>query len=365
MLRPAGGGLHTVSSGRSAQLALQRELYGTDDIDQIEAAWRTSLGALASARVAILGVPSDTGAGLVRGASYGPQGLRAALYTLVPDYARWATEHGIVDVGDVAVVPHLLHDDMVSEAQKTACRAALYPSRKPSDVADLPVSPLSIAERVVDRLLAVNPGLRLMVLGGDHSVAWPVVAALSRHLRQPWAIVQPDAHTDLLPERLGVKYCFGTWAYHANEALGRGGRLVQVGIRASGHDRTHWETTLGVRQFWASEVRVRGEEATLDAIVAHLQAIGVRQVYLSNDIDATDAAAAPSTGAAEPAGLDPRFVRALIDRLGADFDLIAADLVEVAPPVGSPAESRRTLQVGASYLLASLRALLGKERQAP
>lgn len=359
MLRPAGGGLLTVSTGRAAQAVLQRSLYGADDPDEIEALWHTALGSIASARVAILGVPSDCGAGLVRGASLGPQALREAMLAEA-GYRSWAVRHGIVDVGDVAVVPHLLHDDMVSDAQKKSCRAALYAAAGPSGAAHLPVSPLSITERVIDNLLSLNPKLKLFVLGGDHSVAWPVVSALARRESEPWAIVQPDAHTDMLPERLGVRYCFGTWAYHANELLGRGGRLVQVGIRASRYGREHWESTFGVRQFWAAEVRARGEAATLDDIVAHLRGIGVRRVYFSNDIDATDAGLAPSTGAAEAAGLTSTFVQALVRRLGHEFDLIGADLMEVAPPIGSPDDSRRTIEVGASYIRASLRALVGE-----
>ena len=102
--------------------------------------------------------------------------------------------------------------------------------------------------RVLELVFRLNPTAKPMVLGGDHSVAWPVAAALHAHRRDRWAIVQPDAHTDLLAERLGVRYCFATWSYHANELLGRDGRLVQVGIRASGHDRGHWEGGLGVRQ---------------------------------------------------------------------------------------------------------------------
>jgi guanidinobutyrase len=268
----------------------------------------------------------------------------------------------VVDVGDVAVIPHLLHDEMVSERQKRASRAALYPGLARTERAALPVAPLSIAERVVDHLLTLNPALRLCVLGGDHSVSWPIVAAIARHRNQPWAIVHPDAHTDLLPDRLGVKYCFATWAFHANEVLGRGKRLVQVGIRASRHDRDHWERTLDVKQFWAEEVRGRGEDRALDDITAHLRGIGVKSVYFSNDIDATDAELAPSTGAAEPAGLSGEFVLALIRRLGAEFDLIGADLVEVAPPVGSAEESRRTVALGARYLRASLAALTGEVR---
>jgi len=355
LLRPAGGGLYTVSTGRAEQLALQRELYGGAGAAEVEARWREALAAVPRARVAILGIPSDCGAGLMRGAAYGPQGVRQAALRLCPAFREIAAREGIVDVGDVFVIPHLLHDDMLSDRQRDAAREALYGAG--ADV-ELPVSPLSMAERVVDRLLALNADLRVFMLGGDHSVAWPVVAALARHAREPWAIVHPDAHTDLLPARLGVRYCFATWAYHANELLGRGGRLVQVGIRASGRDKAHWEGTLGVRQFWGDEVRARGP-GVIDEILAHLRTIGVRRVYLSNDIDATDAAAAPATGAPAPDGLSVAFVRALIRRVGAEFPLLGADVVEVAPPLGAPEDALRTTEVGAWYMLDSLAAMVG------
>jgi arginase family enzyme len=283
--------------------------------------------------------------------------VRQAVLRLSPDFAERAARAGIVDVGDVFVVPQLLHDDMLSDQQRAACRAAVYGR----DAAhDLPVSPLSIAERAADDLLRMNPDLRIFMLGGDHSVALPVVSALARHAREPWAIVHPDAHTDLLPERLGVRYCFATWAYHANELLGRGGRLVQVGIRASSRPREHWEETLGVRQFWADAVAARGE-AVIDDVIAHLHAVGAKRVYLSNDIDGTDAAAAPSTGAPETAGLPVAFVRALIRRVGEAFPLLGADVVEVAPPIGSAADAQRTTEVAAWYMLDSLASMTGAE----
>ena len=130
------------------------------------------------------------------------------------------------------------------------------------------------------------------------------------------------------------------------------------GIRASGRDKAHWERTLGVRQFWADEVRARGT-SVIDEILAHLRTIGVRRVYLSNDIDATDAAAAPATGAPAPDGLSVAFVRALIHRVGAEFPLLGADVVEVAPPLGAPEDARRTTEVGAWYMLDSLAAMVG------
>jgi arginase family enzyme len=252
-------------------------------------------------------------------------------------------------------VPQLLHDDMLSAAQREASARALYPELPPEARAALPVSPLSITERVLDLVLAANPRAIPFVIGGDHSVAWPVTAALARARSDRWAIVQPDAHTDLLEERLGVKYCFATWSFHANDLLGRDGRLVQVGTRASGHERGHWEQNYGVRQFWADQCRA-DPAGTLDAIVDHLRSVGATSVYLSNDIDGTDQAWADATGTPEPAGLEPHFLLELIARLGREFGLCAGDVMEVAPPLG---RDRRTVQLAARYLRATIAAALG------
>ncbi|HEV8324189.1 MAG TPA: arginase family protein [Myxococcota bacterium] len=367
LLRPAGGGLYLVSSGRAAQLRLQRRLYGLGDADgeeAVAAAHRAALARLAEARVVLLGVPSDVGAGYLRGANLGPQAIREALCEAVPDWPARAAAAGVVDAGDVFVVPQLLHDDMVSDAQKTATRAALYRGVAPADAAALPVSPLSIAERALDLVFLRAPHAAPVVLGGDHSCAWPVVAALARSRARagapPWGIVQPDAHTDLLAERLGVKYCFGSWSYHANDLLGRGGRLVQVGLRASRHDRAHWEETLGVRQFWADECRTR-PAAVLDDIVTHLRAAGVSAVYLSNDIDGTDEAWADATGTPEPGGLEPDFVVELIRRLGRAPGLCGGDVMEVAPPLErTPGGAARTVALAARYVRETIAAILGR-----
>jgi agmatinase len=355
MLRPAAGGVFTVSSGRAEQEELQLRIYGARDAGEVAVRWRAALEDVVRARVAILGVPSDCGAGLVRGASFGPQAVRAALLEREPRFADLARAAAIVDVGDVFTVPHLLHDEMLSAAQIASSRAALYGDAG----GDLPVSPLSITERVVSRLLELNPALRIFLIGGDHSVTWPVISALAAAQDRDWAIVHPDAHTDLLSERLGVKYCFATWAYHANELLGRGGRLVQVGIRASGRPREHWEGTLGVKQFWADDVDARGGAAVIGAVIEHLRSIGVKRVYVSNDIDATDPALAPSTGAPARGGLSVDFVRALIARVGDAFPLLGGDIVEVAPSIGSAEDAKRTTNVAACYMLETLASMVG------
>jgi agmatinase len=394
LLRPAGYGLYLVSTGAAERQAVAAHLYGFDGMrdatgnaqldEAIADAHARALARIADARVIVLGVPSDVGAGYRRGANLAPLEVRRALLAQRPDWKAYCDAEGIVDIGDVRVVPQLLHDDMLSNAQRIATQDALFENIAESERRALPVAPLSVTQRVLARVFELNPSVKPFVMGGDHSVAWPVVEALFRRsagptlhgstvtnglphvagaevpqaARAPFAIVQPDAHTDLLEHRLGIRYCFATWSYHANELLGRNGHLVQVGIRATRHSRGHWESSLGVRQFWADECLAHPER-TLDAIEAYVRALGVPGVYFSNDIDGTDEAFGDATGTPEPGGLTPEFVLTLLDRLARSVGLVGADLMEVAPPLGESAESRRrTLELAARYAEASVKGLV-------
>ena len=357
MLRPAAGGLYVVSTGLAQQRAVQHRLYGVSTDADVQRLFARGLERIASAKAIVLGVPSDVGAGFLRGANLGPQMVRDALLQ-DEGYPRFLEEHGIVDIGDVFVCPQLLHDEMLNEAQIQASRRALYPNLGDASRNELPVSPLSIAERVLDLVFQLNPGVKPFVIGGDHSTAWPVAASIARaRKQQDWGIVQPDAHTDLLEERLGVRYCFATWSFHANDLIGRNGRMVQVGTRATRRDRAHWESTLGVRQFWAEQC-LRDPSRALDDILAHLKERKLAGVYFSNDIDGTDESFGDATGTPEPGGLHPDFVVELIRRLGKEVGLLGGDIMEVAPPIERTAGgSSRTLALAARYARETLAAM--------
>ena len=354
LLRPAGGGLYLVSTGRAEQQSLQRRFYAADTEADVTERFLENLTRLEKARVAILGVPSDVGAGFRRGANLGPQAIRSALLDADPNFVDWCDAQGIVDVGDAFVVPQLLDDEMLAPAQLERSRAALYQDVDPERRSRLPVSPLSIAERALALILEEAPQIKPFILGGDHSCAWPAVKAL-HDAGRGFAIVQPDAHTDLLSERLGVRMCFATWTFHANELLGRNERVIQVGIRASQRPKEHWERTLGVRQFWAEEILADPRRA-LDEVIAAARSTGL-PVYFSNDIDGTDASVADACGTPEPDGLDPDWVSELILRLGREVGLVGADLMEVAPGLGKDG-GKSTVALGARYVRQSLEALL-------
>jgi agmatinase len=356
LLRPAGGGLYLVSTGRAEQESLQQRLYGASSPAEVKQRFRDALERIVTAKGVLVGVPSDVGAGFRRGANLGPQAIRLKLLDDGVDLAS----RGVIDLGDVFVVPQLLSDEMLGPAQLEASRRAVYPDVAPEVRATLPVSPLSIERRVFELAFQLNPRLKPFVIGGDHSTALPPVQALDAVAPKPWGIVQPDAHTDLLETRLGIKHCFATWSWHANELLGRQGRLTQVGIRASGRDRAHWESTLGVRQFWARDVLAAPREQ-LDALLAHVKSTGVRGVYFSNDIDGTDAKWADATGTPEPDGLEPDWVVELIRRLGKEIGLLGGDVMEVAPSLTpTPQSAPRTVALAARYLTETIDAALPK-----
>ncbi len=353
-LRPAAGGIHTVSTGVAAQRAIQRRIYGADDDAGVVMKWHAALERLPEAELVILGVPSDVGAGFYRGASFGPQALREALLErgswLYGD-ARTSSARfpRILDMGDVRVVPQLLHDSMLTPEQKAATHRGLYGDHGD---ASWPVSPLSITEAALRELRVRAPRAVPIVLGGDHAIGWPVTAALAAGREEKLGILHFDAHTDLLETRLGVRYCFATWAFHANALIGGAQRLAQVGLRISSKTRAHWETTLGVRQYWMEEVWRRPWEDIAAEIIAAFRAAGVEGVYISNDIDGTDPAWAGATGTPEAGGLSPDVVLGLVRAVGAAFPVWGADIMEVAPPLGprDPAEPGRTLATAVAYL---------------
>ncbi len=353
LLRPAGGGIIVFSTGTAAILAAQRKIYGIGDgfldgsealVKEIDQRWRAALARLSTAKLVVLGVPSDVGAGFARGANLGPIALRAELVRRDSFLYR---DERVVDLGDVRVIPQLLDDEMVSAAQLARSRAALYgdPDRP------LPASPLSIAERALGLVRALAPDAVPLVLGGDHSVAWPAVKVVAEGRAERLGILHFDAHTDLLAERMGVRNCFATWAYHANELIGRQRRLVQVGIRATRRTRSEWESALGVRQIWMDEVGARSVDELAEEIGALWQAAGVEGCYVSNDIDGTDPAWARATGTPEPGGLQPATVTQLIERIGRKYPLWGSDLVEVAPPLAeADGEPARTVATAVDYV---------------
>ena len=112
-LCPPGAGVHAISTASEKKTQLHQAMYGQQDAD---AAWRASLHDLPAADIALMGICSDNGGGILRGANWGPFYLREALLKqALPSY---------LDIGDIRVIPHLLHDKYLNAATIQACQQA-------------------------------------------------------------------------------------------------------------------------------------------------------------------------------------------------------------------------------------------------
>ncbi|MER2510523.1 MAG: agmatinase [Amaricoccus sp.] len=249
---------------------------------------------LAGVDVAVWGVPYDASVTYRPGCRLGPRAIRAASVQIAelnafPFGFDLFEALSVVDYGDAYVDPH-------------------HPATVVADI-----------EAQAAEILAT--GARLLSLGGDHFVAYPLLRAhAAKH--GPLALVQVDAHGDLWPDDPG-RMDHGTMMGRAiREGIVDAAKSTQVGIR------TFHDTTEGLQVLTAPWIHREGIGAAIEAVRARA---GDAPVYLSFDIDGLDPAFAPGTGTPVPGGLASwqalEFVRGL-----AGLNLVGMDLVEVSPP---------------------------------
>jgi agmatinase len=334
MMCPPGNGVYTVSTAKEFKEKLHEKIYKTTDLIEVQNRWKKAiLETLQNEAPTLLGIPLDTGGGIQRGANWGPLFIRN-------EFIQKSPLEKYSDLGDVRIIPHLLHDKYLNEGTIAACQQALYQGTS------LPVSGLSMTEYLCDAIYQHNPSKLLVGLGGDHSVSYPLVRSWLKHKiqqKKKVAVIHFDAHTDLLDHRLGIDLCFGSWAYHILDLLPAQDHLIQLGIRASGKERTHWESNLGIQQFWAKEIQ-DNFTAVKNQVTSFLVKNQIEEVYVTFDIDALDIDYASATGTPEKGGLAPHHCVQLIESIFNVCSISGADLVEVAPFVRSPYQSKMIVE---------------------
>lgn len=246
-------------------------------------------------RPCLLGVPWDASSSFARGAAAAPPLIREALWS---PSTNSSTEVGI------AIEPDTLDDagDLALDEDAAAARAAI--------------------EAAAGAILA-RRGLPV-VLGGDHSVTYPVLRAFRGGA--PAAIIHVDAHGDLYdefplpapgqPRGLGDPYSHACpFARIMEEQLT--GRLVQVGVRTVTPHLAAQAARFGVEVYGMD----RWRQAPLEALEGPL--------YVSLDLDGLDPAFAPGVAHPEPGGLSTRDVVELLHRIRAP--IAGIDIVEYNP----------------------------------
>ncbi|KYF84849.1 agmatinase [Sorangium cellulosum] len=216
-----------------------------------------------------------------------------------------------------------------------------------------------LVQASVDEVLAA--GAVPFVVGGDHSIALPVLRALARR-HGPVTVVHVDAHLDTsTAEVWGEPFHHGTPFRNAiDEGLLGRGALHQIGIRATwGHpEEGAFAAHAGATLYGMDRIDRDGASTIAAAIRA---AAGDAPVYISFDIDGIDPAYAPGTGTPVPGGLTSRDAIQLLRGL-AGINLVGMDLVEVCPALD---HADITLHLGAHLLFEGLALLATRKVNRP
>jgi guanidinobutyrase / D-arginase len=251
--------------------------------------------------VAIVGVPFDAGTTYRPGARFGPAAIRAGS-RLMRAY------HPGLDV-------HPFGAQQVADAGDIACT--------PFDIAEA-VGEIEAGARA---LLDATP--HLIALGGDHTVALPLLRAVHARYGQA-ALIHFDAHLDTWDTYFGASITHGTPFRRAfEEGLLAADRCAHVGIRGPlfGPEDLRDDAAFGFTIVGALDY----ERRSVEEVAAELRArVGDAPVYVSIDVDVLDPAHAPGTGTPEAGGLTSRELLATLRALDG-VGLVAADVVEVSP----------------------------------
>lgn len=188
-------------------------------------------------------------------------------------------------------------------------------------------------EKVLDELFTAQRGLledgKLpVVLGGEHSLTPPLVAATAKRFPD-LSVLQIDAHADLREQYQGNS------ASHAS-AMRRVVEIcpaVQVGIRSLSVEEAQAVPTLRTKVYWAKDIANAPVSEWIPKVIADLSA----NVYLTIDIDGFDPSIVPATGTPEPGGLNWHQVTSLVREVAKKKRIVAMDLVELLPQPGDHA----------------------------
>lgn len=237
-------------------------------------------------KIGLVGFCFDINSSFMTGTADAPPLIRKAFFS---DSSNLWSENGtdlgrpglIFDAGDVTPIPHTNMNFLIEKSIASLLDENLYP----------------------------------LSLGGDHSVTYPILKAVSKK-NSEITILHFDAHPDLYDEFQGNPYSHACpFARIMEENLVK--RLVQVGIRTmNDHQREQ------ARRFGVEVIEMKNWDDTRELKFD-------TPVYISFDIDGLDPASAPGVSHQEPGGLTTRQAVDLINRI--DAPVVGADIVEFNP----------------------------------
>lgn len=264
-------------------------------------------------RLALLGLPDDTGVQLNRGrvgARQGPTAFRTALGRFGTSWDAVAgveLEPAIYDAGDVVPAP--------GSDEQTLFRTH---ERVEAAVAEL-----------------CELGLLTVCIGGGHDLSLPSLAAVGTSCGSAMGGINLDAHLDVRV-RVGSGMPFRRLI---ERSVLEPRRFVELGLGRFANERAdlEWLSGLGARLVFAADLQREGLDLEREFEVAFGSGAG----FVSIDLDALDQAEAPGVSAPNPLGVSVWHATELAERAGADRRVLHFDLMELNPTYDSDGHTAR------------------------
>jgi N1-aminopropylagmatine ureohydrolase len=248
-----------------------------------------------NARVVILPIPLDRTTSYVSGTRNGPHEiLVASSHMEIWDEETQTDVHGIgICTLPEMELPFATMDEVMAEIR-----------------------------RVTSEL--VSRGKFPFILGGEHSITGPIVAAVAK--KHPGlSVLQIDAHADLRDCYMGTPHNHACAMRRVLDSA----KVTQVGVRSLSTEEAEAIGSLKTTIFY--DYNMRQDPKWIERVVESLS----DTVYITIDCDGLDPAIMPAVGTPEPGGLSWYETLAVLRRVIESKAVVGCDLVELCPIPGN------------------------------
>ncbi|MHA1149651.1 MAG: agmatinase [Promethearchaeota archaeon] len=197
---------------------------------------------------------------------------------------------------------------------------------------------LNIQEYVKD-IYSKNKKVILVMIGGDHFCTYPVVKAVGDNFKKKevFGVLLFDAHLDLYDQWDKGIYSHATVSHRIYDLKYVNNKnILIVGTRDIDIEELEIAKKENISYLNAYELSQLGLNKYKEKIITFFKNSSIKDLYISIDIDVLDPSSAPGTGFPIPGGLSYRELWMVLENIVNNFNIIAFDVIEVAPNLDPP-----------------------------
>lgn len=173
----------------------------------------------------------------------------------------------------------------------------------------------------------IGDGKFVISLGGEHSITTGIVDAYRQASKEPFTVIQIDAHGDMRHEYMGSIH---NHACIMRRVLDMGLPTLPIGIRSICKEEAELIKEKSISVVWAREIAK--DENWIEKAIAN---ITTQKVFITIDVDGIDPALIPGVGTPEPGGLNWYALTTFLRKVFETHQVIGCDVMELAPIVDS------------------------------